>query len=131
MSIDYSFTAEELACMRATQTGHMLDRCVVLSFTEGTRNEYNEDDAPSYPAGEPVECGLNMNPGSRRFGEDMTVIQYDAILRLPLGAALKETDHIQIVARFGENIDPLIYEIVSPIQRGPSGIRIYLRKLAI
>ncbi len=129
MSDIYAFTADELKEMRETQTGHMLDLCVIISHTAGTLNEYNEDDAPTESESAPVECGLDMNPGSRRFGEDMTVIQYDAVLRLPLHTPVTEKSRIKIVARFGEYHDPLTYEIVSPIDRGPSGIRIYLRKV--
>ena len=129
MTLDFSFSADELAGMRETQTGHMLDLCTILSYSTGTLNEYNEDDAPVESESAPIECGLDMNPGSRRFGEDMTVIQYDAVLRLPLHTPVTEKSRIKIVARFGEAHDPLTYEIVSPIDRGPSGIRIYLRKV--
>lgn len=127
--IDYSFSADELAGMREAQTGHMLDQCVIGQFTAGTRNEYNEDDSATYPDLLTVECGLNMNPGTRTFGEEMTIIRYDAILRLPLHTPVTEKDQIRIVARFDEHHDPLTFEIVSPIDRGPSGIRIYLRKV--
>lgn len=126
---DFSFSTDELADMRTTQRDHMLDECVVLSYAAGTKNEFNEADAPSYTAGDPLPCGLDMRSGSERHGADMTVIQYDATLRLPLSAALKETDRLQIVGRFGEFHDTLTYEIVSPVQRGPSGIRLLLRKV--
>lgn len=129
MTIDFSFTADDLADMRDAQTGHMLDSCAILTYAEGTRNEFNEADAPTYTAGAPVECGLDMRPGLRRFGDEMTVIQYDAALRLPLHTPVTEKDRVRILSRFGEFHDTLDYEIVSPIQRGPSGIRLYLRKV--
>lgn len=131
MSLDYQFSADDLTAMRQTQTGHMLDSCQILSYAAGTLNEFNEADAPTYTEGDPVECGLDMRSGSERSGYEMTPVQYDAVLRLPLSAALKETDRVQIIARFGEFIEPLIFEIVSPIQRGPSGIRILLKKVVI
>ena len=129
MSLDFSFTSEELEGMRDEQTGHMLDMCVILTYAEGTLNEFNEADAPTFTESAPVECGLDMRPSSRRFGEEMTVIQYDATLRLPLHTPVTEKDHIRVVSRFAEFHDTLDYEIVSPIQRGPSGIRIYVRKV--
>lgn len=128
---DFSFSADELAGMRDAQRDHMLDECVVLSFAEGTRNDFNEADAPTYTAGDPLPCGLDMRSGSERHGDSMTVIQYDASIRLPLSTVLKETDHIQVVGRFGEFHSTLTYEIVSPIQRGPSGIRLLLRKVVV
>lgn len=128
---DFSFSADELAGMREAQRDHMLDECVALVYADGTVNELNEADAPTYTAGDPLPCGLDMRSGSERHGPDMTVIQYDASIRLPLSTSLKETDHIQIVGRFGEFHDTLTYEIVSPIQRGPSGIRLLLKKVVV
>lgn len=126
---DFYFTPDELAGMRQTQRDHMMDECVVLSYTAGTANEYNEADTPTYTAGNPIVCGLDMRSGSERHGPDMTMIQYDATLRLPLHTSLKETDRLQMVGRFGEFHDTLTFEIVSPVQRGPSGIRLLLRKI--
>ncbi len=133
MSFDFSFSADELQGMREEQTGHMLDQCQILVYAEGTRNEFNEDDAPTYTAGASLACGLemvsDMRTSARRFNEEMTVIQYDAVLRLPLHTPVTEKDHIRMISRFGEAIDPLDYEIMSPIVRGPSGVRLMLRKV--
>lgn len=128
---DFAFSSDELAAMRETQTDHMLDLCQILSYAPGTRNEFNEADAPSYTEGDLVACGLDMRPGSERESLRKTVIEYDAVLRLPLKTPFKETDHILVIARFGEFIDPLRFEIVSPVQRGPSGIRLLLKKKVV
>ena len=127
--LDYSFTEDDLQRMRETQTGHMLDQCVIMQYTPGTRNEYNEDDAFTYVDSAPLECGLNMNPGTRTFGEEMTVIRYDAILRLPLHTPITELNKIRIISRYGEYHNGVEWEIITPIDRGPSGIRVYLRKI--
>ena len=128
---DFSFSSDELGEMRATQVGHMLDECVILAYAEGTRNEFNEADEPTYTAGDHLPCGLDMRSGSERGGFQMTQIQYDATLRLPIKTVIKEKDRVQIIARFGEYIDPITFDIVSPAQRGPSGIRILLRKAVV
>lgn len=131
------FDATDLLNMRGAQTDHMMDVCVVLSYAAGTLNEFNEADAPTYTETSVVACGLDMAPntGRNRGGEnnltEMTVIQYDAVLRMPISTLVKETDRIKILSRFGEQIDPLTYEIVSPIQRGPSGIRLMLKKIVV
>lgn len=126
------FTADDLANMRAAQTEHMQDFCRVLSYTAGTLNEFNEADAPTYTSSIETRCGLDMRPGSERNGQNMTSIEYDATLRLPIEVTLKETDRIQITHRFGEALDnALTYEIAAPIQRGPSGIRLLLKKVVI
>jgi hypothetical protein len=129
MRDDFIFTVDDLAMMREAQTDHMLDECVILSYAAGTANEYNEADAPVYTAGNSLICGIDMRSGSERHGQEMTVIQYDATLRLPIETLLKETDRVQIISRFCEYHAYPMYEIVSPIQRGPSGIRVLLRKI--
>ena len=123
------FSAAELAGMRSAQTDHMMDSCEILSYTAGTANEYNEQDQPTYPTTYIGACGLNMNPGSERHGQDTTDIQHDAVLRLPIGTQIKETDRIRVTSRFQEYPNSITYEIVAPIQRGPSGIRLLLRKI--
>lgn len=126
--MSYLFDEAELDGMREAQENHMMDTCVVLSYAAETLNEFNEADAPTYTSSSAISCGLNMYAGQERRGGDMTVVQYDGVLRLPIGTTVKETDRIQITKRFGESITALTYEIVSPIERGPSGLRILLRK---
>ena len=133
--LDYGFTAADLLSMRDIQNAHMQDHCVILSYTAGTLNEYNEADAPTYTETTLYTCGLNMRPNQRNIFEahkaDMTEIQYDADIRLPVNAQLKETDRIKVYARFNEYPDSMTYEIVSPIQRGASGVRILCRKIVV
>lgn len=126
------FTQTDLTNMRAAQNDHMQDFCKVLSYTAGTLNEFNEADAPTYPESIGTVCGLDMRPGSERHGQNMTVIEYEATLRLPIEVTLKETDRIQVTHRFGEALDTaLTYSIAAPIQRGPSGIRLLLNKVVV
>ena len=126
---DFGFTPDDLTDMCSTQVEHMLDQCVLITYTQGERNEFNEDDAPVEKFSDPLPCGLDMRAGSERHGLDMTVIQYDATLRLPLQTPLLETQKIQIIARFGQFITPLTFECASPPQSGPSGLRVLLRKV--
>ena len=112
-----------------TQNEAMLDECVVMSYAAGARNEFNEADAPTYMDGDSIPCGLDMRPSSERHNAEMTVLQFDATLRLPINTEIKETDRIRIVSRFSLYPGDLTYEIASPIQRGPSGIRVLLRKV--
>jgi hypothetical protein len=90
--------------------------------------------------GQPVEtfptdsadsaCGLDMRPGSERFTPDMTVTTYDATLRLPITATPTVGDRFRITKRHGETLaTALVFNIVSPIQRGPSGIRLLLTRI--
>lgn len=126
------FDATDLTNMREAQTDHMLDVCVIRSFSAGSANEFGELDNPSYDESQSTICGLDMRPGDERHGQDMAVISYDATLRLPIDVVVKETDQVKVTMRFGDTLDtPLTYQIVAPIQRGPSGIRLRLKKVVI
>ena len=124
-------SAKDLSFMRVTQTDHMPDTGRVLVYTAGVVNEYNEQDAPTYPPQSPIICGLDVGSGSERKANTMTTITYDAVLRVPLSAGITEKDRFEIVTRFGESVDPIVYEIVSPPRRGPSAIRLLLRKVLV
>ncbi len=123
-------STKDVMNMRSTQAAHMHDTARVLSFTAGAVNEYNEQDSPTYPAGEPFLCGVDVGAGSERDNQRMTVIEYDAILRAPLSLYVTEKDRIEILTRFGFDVDPLIYEIVSPPRRGGTAVRLLLRKVS-
>ena len=123
------FTPADLLNMRDAQTNYMQDVCVIFARSAGTANEYNEQDAPIYTTRSVSVCGLDMKSGSERYNVGNTAINYDAILRLPLSTKIDETDRIEITARYAEYPDALMFEITSPVQRGPSGIRVLLRKV--
>ena len=131
------FNEADLDFLREAQTDHMQDTCSILSFSAGTANEFGEYDTATYATTITTRCGLDMNPqfGANFLegaGEQYTKIVYDAMLRLPREVELKETDRIQVTHRFGEALDTaLTYEVVSPILRGPSGIRVRLKKVVV
>ena len=75
-------------------------------------------------------CGLDMQPGSERFTPDMSVTIYDATLRLPITATAAVGDRFRITKRHGQTLSSaLVFNIVSPIRRGPSGIRLFLQRV--
>ena len=122
------FSAADLTNMRACQEAHMMDECKIQSVTQ-TEDSYNQL-VESFTAGDAVECGLDMRPGSERHGVDKTVVNYDATLRLPIDETPDVKDRIEVTKRFGEALPAsLVFNIVGPIQRGPSGIRLLLRKI--
>jgi head-tail adaptor len=122
------FSADELSEMRTAQTGHMMDTCVIQTCTQ-TANSYGEM-IETFTDGTALDCGLDMRPGSERRGMDATLVEYDAVLRLAISQAPDARSRIKVTKRFGEVLSTaLVYEIVSPIQRGPSGIRLILKKV--
>lgn len=128
MPLDYSFSTQDLDAMRETQEAHMMDAGNVQktsvafdSFGEGIETPTDQ---------EPIRCGLDMRPGSERHGLQNTVVEFDATVRLPLGTAVVPQDYFRVTKRFGEDLaEPLVFRVVSPVQQGPSGIRLLLRRI--
>lgn len=125
------FTAGELANMRTAQTGHMMDTCVLQACVQ-TANAMNEL-VETWPVdGSAMDCGLEMMAGNERRGLDHAVLQYDARIRLPITATPNQKDRVKVTKRFGETLGTaLVFEIVGPIQRGPSGVRMLLKRIEL
>lgn len=123
------FSTEDLTGMRAAQVAHMMDTCVFQACVE-TANSFNEL-VKTWPVDSAaVVCGLDMRSGSERWGAEKTVLQYDATIRLPITATPDVKDRVKVTKRFDETlVAPLVYDIVGPIQRGPSGIRLLLKRV--
>jgi hypothetical protein len=125
------FNAADLVRMRATQVAHMQDECVIGRFSI-TPNSMNEQVRTITYELTPTTCGLDMRTGIERHSAQFTTLTYDASVRLPITVTVDKKDQIKITKRFGETLAvPLIYEIVGPIQRGPSGIRLLLKKVEL
>lgn len=120
----------QLDHMRERQDLSLMDTCHRLVYTE-TTNDYNEV-IKTWPENTTdIKCGLEQKQGQEVQADKNTVVSYDAIIRLPLLTAFDIKDKIRITKRFGEAITPIDYEIASPIQRGPSGIRLLLKDVTI
>lgn len=120
----------QLAHMRERQELSLMDVCHKLTYSRTISSyrepviTYTEDDTD-------IPCGLEQKQGTEIGADKNAVITYDAILRLSLKVTVDEKDRIRIVKRYGERITPIDYEIASPQQRGPSGIRLFLKKVVI
>lgn len=124
------FTSSELTAMRSAQTGHMMDSCKI-SVQSTTADSFGQL-VESWTDGSEIDCGLDMRPSSERRGAEYTATEYDAVLRLALTTTINSKDRVSITKRFGEALSTaLVYEVVSPIQRGPSGIRVLLRRIEV
>jgi len=120
------FNATDLTNFRDCQDSHMMDTCKIQAVTE-TADTYGEL-VQTFTDGAAVDCGLDMKPGSERHGVDKTVVNYDATLRMPIAQTPDIKDRIKVTKRFDEALAAvLVYNIVGPIQRGPSGIRLLLK----
>jgi hypothetical protein len=117
--------------MRATQEAHMFDECVIQHATK-TPNRLNEQIESFTDATVPTKCGLDMRPGSMRWGAQQVTLVYDATMRLPIGTVIVASDRIKVTKRFSETLSTaLVFFIVGPVQRGPSGIRLLLHRVEV
>lgn len=124
------FSSTELSGFRTAQTEHMFDTCVIQTYSENF-NSFGEP-ISSYADGSAINCGLDTKPSGERRKASNTVIEYDATIRLAITVVPNVKDRIKVTKRFGETLTPnLVYEIAGPIQQGPSGIRLLLRKVSV
>lgn len=127
--MSYQFTAADLTAMRAAQVGHMLDvgnvqPVTVVKDTMGQMVETWSSNSAD------IVCGLDMRSGSERHSTNNTVVEYDATVRVPLTTVVDIRDRFRVTKRFGETLgEALVYDIVSPPQRGPTAIRLLLRRV--
>lgn len=122
------FNATELANLRVAQTDHMLDTGNIQVGTQ-TVDTFGQA-IETFTDGTAMICGLDMRPGSERHSQVHTISQYDATVRLPITATPTVGDRFEVTKRFGETLSAaLVFNIVSPIQRGPSGIRLLLARI--
>jgi len=127
--MSFQFAATELEDLRTAQDGHMLDTGNIQPVTV-TPDSYGQA-VETWPTNSgDIACGLDMRPGSERHSGLMTTTQYDATVRLPIDTTFDLRDKFRVTKRFGETLaTPLVFEFVSPIQRGPSGIRAMLKRI--
>ena len=125
------FTSAELAAFRTAQTDHMMDSAVIQTYSR-TYNSFGEPVEVWADAASAVDCGLDMRPGRETPGRDMTTLAYDATVRLAITTTIDAKDRIKITKRFGETLGTaLVFRVEGPVQRGPSGIRLLLRKVEV
>ena len=119
------FAPAELAAMRGTQGGAMMDTCT-LHIRSFTQDDYGEEvatwaDRTGVPCGLDVTGGVAANEAARAAG---TVTTISAALRLSLedGDGLTEEDRVTVTHRNGELLTPpLAYGIDGYPRRGPTG----------
>ena len=122
------FSAADLTNMRATQDAHMMDTCKLQACTQ-TLDSYRQA-VETFVDGAAISCGLDMRPGSERHTADKTVINYDATVRLPIASSPDTKDRVKVTKRHGTALAAaLVYNIIGPIQMGPSGVRLLLKKI--
>jgi len=120
------FTATELERMQGTQDSAMQDTCQIGVYSR-TFDSFGEP-VPLYTYGTAIVCGFDPTGGVEDWRRDMTALNINATVRLPINTVVDVRDRIKIITRFGESITPLTFEVVQFAQRGPSGLVLQLRE---
>jgi head-tail adaptor len=125
----FPFSVDELSRMKEVQVDSLQDRCVIQRHGY-TGNDFGEQESSWTDEAAETACGVDMRPGSEREFARNTLLQYDAVLRLAITVDVDEKDRIKVTKRYGETLSTaLVFGIVSPMQRGVSGIRILLKRV--
>jgi hypothetical protein len=124
-----SLSTAELTRLRSAQESAMFDTGNIQPRTQ-TLDSF-EQAVETFPTNSAdLVCGLDMRSGSERFGPQLTVTTYDATVRLPITTTPTVGDRFRVTKRHGETLaTALVFNIISPIQRGPSGIRLLLQRV--
>ena len=122
------FTANELTGFRTATTDHLMDTYVPQVYSR-TFNAVGEP-VVTFTDGTAAICGLDMRPGSERHTTGNTLTEYDATVRVAVGSTLTTKDRVKVTKRFGETLGTaLVFDVVAPLQLGPSGCRFALKRV--
>lgn len=130
---DKAFSTTELTGMRSAQADHMMDTCLVREHSDGARSARGLVSS-DFTDATPIDCGLELKFGFERYvgmtDRNVKYIQYNGILRVPIGTVITEKDIVRITHRHGEAITPALdFEVVSPETRGATASRYLLKKV--
>ena len=126
-----AFATAELSGMQDTAEESMMDACTLGVWSSGSADAYGQR-VETWTPGSPFACGFNPKGGREVAGAEATPILTDASVRLPIATVLNRKDQITITHRFGVALSPTqTFEIVGEPRRGPSGLQLDLRKVAL
>lgn len=129
------FPTGDLTRMQTAQQTHMPDTCRRMSYSR-TQSESGADVETWTEIAVDIPCGIDQTSkrsDAEKVESNMTVVVYDAVVRLPLAQAEQWNikDRLLLTHRFGTAITPITYGVAAPVVRGPSGIRLNLQKVEV
>jgi head-tail adaptor len=120
--------ANDLTAMRAVYGDSLHDTCRLKPRTVTTATDGQEIE--DWPDGVIVACGFQPTAGAEQRRADMTILAYDARLRLPLGTAITYLDQVRITHRYGAALaTPLTFQVEGDPQQGPTGLVCLLKRV--
>lgn len=124
-----AFSVSELLDMREAQEDAMMDLCNISRISNAGVDGYGKPKRTWVTIYKDVVCGFGY-PSPREAMGLAQAEQIDAKLRLPITTDITNLDRVTIIERFSEDeAEPITYEVGGPVEQGPSGIIIWLRKV--
>ena len=124
-----AFTDTELLDMQDAQEAAMMDTCDIWRISNAGKDSYGKPKRAWITLYHDVPCGFGY-PTPREAMGLAQAEQIDAKLRLALGTDITNLDRVTITDRFGTaEAEPIQYEIGGPVEQGPSGLVVWLRKV--
>ncbi len=122
------FTADELDRMRSTQEDAMQDTCIVLTPVD--RQDDWGNPVSGWTESEDTPCGYRpMSP--REVQASGLVPEIVGQLRLAHDTVITSRCRVRLTKRFGGFLSSAeTFEVTGPIQLGPSGMIVYLKRTA-
>lgn len=103
-------TPSEISRFAQDAVDTMLDRCIVLRFTEGSQDARGLPGV-TYTPGKPTVCCFSRRTRRETMGGAQVPIEISA-LRLPLSEAVTNLDRILLTHRMGRQLaEPITFEI--------------------
>ena len=120
----------ELAAMQATAEGSFFDECYILRRTREA-DAYGEPIDTWTPEDDPIECGFEPGAPLSRVGSALTVTDVDAVLRVPIDTDLDLDDGVRLSKRHGVSVTAEDFAVFSKPRRGPSALRMDLKRIEL
>lgn len=103
-------TPQEISRFARDAVDTMLDRCIVLRFTDGGQDDRGMPSV-TYTPGTPTACGFSRRTRRETMGGAQVPVEI-AALRLPLAQAVSTLDRILLTHRMGRSLaEPIVFEI--------------------
>lgn len=99
-------SADELAEIRADAAATMDSACVLVDPTEVTGDDGEVVISYDFEAGEVSICGFRESTSRTQYLADGTLIEADAVARLPYGTAVAAGWGLRLTTRLGTSLAP-------------------------
>lgn len=85
--------------MKDIQVSTFFDTCTVDVYSESY--DALGDIVKTWTAGSVIFCGVNFQPGKKRWGEEVIVDEKNVIIRLPMDTVITPQDRITVKSKSG------------------------------